>query len=37
VTLAGHLSRLITADLATGTPPAELAPYSPARFPVPQP
>jgi D-hydroxyproline dehydrogenase subunit beta len=37
VTLAAHLSRLITADLATGTPPAELAPYSPARFPVPQP
>ena len=37
VTLAAHLSRLIAADLTTGTPPAELAPYSPARFPVPQP
>jgi glycine/D-amino acid oxidase-like deaminating enzyme len=32
VTLAAHLSRLITADLTTGTPPAELAPYTPARF-----
>jgi glycine/D-amino acid oxidase-like deaminating enzyme len=32
VTLAAHLSRLITADLATGTPPASLAPYTPARF-----
>ena len=37
VTLAAHLSRLIAADLTTGTTPAELAPYSPARFPVPQP
>jgi D-hydroxyproline dehydrogenase subunit beta len=37
VTLAAHLSRLIAADLTTGTPPAELAPYSPARFPAPQP
>ena len=37
VTLAAHLSRLIAADLTTGTPPVELAPYSPARFPVPQP
>jgi len=32
VTLAAHLSRLIAADLTTGTPPAELAPYTPARF-----
>ena len=32
VTLAAHLSRLIAADLTTGTPPAALAPYSPARF-----
>ena len=32
VTLAAHLSRLITADLTTGTPPAELTPYTPARF-----
>jgi glycine/D-amino acid oxidase-like deaminating enzyme len=32
VTLAAHLSRLITADLTTGTPPAELARYTPARF-----
>jgi glycine/D-amino acid oxidase-like deaminating enzyme len=32
VTLAAHLSRLITADLTAGTPPAELAPYRPARF-----
>jgi glycine/D-amino acid oxidase-like deaminating enzyme len=37
VTLAAHLSRLIAADLTTGTSPAELAPYSPARFPVPLP
>lgn len=32
VTLAAHLSRLIAADLTTGTPPAELAPYRPDRF-----
>jgi glycine/D-amino acid oxidase-like deaminating enzyme len=32
VTLAAHLSRLITADLTTETPPAELTPYTPARF-----
>ncbi len=32
VTLAAHLSRLITADLITGTPPAPLTPYTPARF-----
>jgi glycine/D-amino acid oxidase-like deaminating enzyme len=32
VTLAAHLSRLITADLTTGTTPAPLAPYTPARF-----
>ena len=32
VTLAAHLSRLIAADLTTGTPPAELTPYTPARF-----
>jgi D-hydroxyproline dehydrogenase subunit beta len=32
VTLAAHLSRLITADLTTGTPPAELTPYTPVRF-----
>jgi glycine/D-amino acid oxidase-like deaminating enzyme len=32
VTLAAHLARLITADLTTGTPPAPLAPYHPARF-----
>jgi glycine/D-amino acid oxidase-like deaminating enzyme len=32
VTLAAHLSRLITADLTTETPPAPLAPYTPARF-----
>ena len=32
VTLAAHLSRLIAADLATGTPAAELAPYRPSRF-----
>ncbi len=32
VTLAAHLSRLITAELTTGTPPAELTPYRPARF-----
>ncbi len=32
VTLAAHLSRLITADLTTGTSPADLAPYRPDRF-----
>ena len=32
VTLAAHLSRLIAEDLTSGTPPAELAPYGPARF-----
>ena len=32
VTLAAHLSRLITAELATGTPLPELSPYRSARF-----
>ena len=32
VTLAAHLSRLIAAELTTGTAPADLAPYRPARF-----
>jgi glycine/D-amino acid oxidase-like deaminating enzyme len=32
VTLAAHLSRLIAADLTTGTPPAALSHYTPARF-----
>jgi glycine/D-amino acid oxidase-like deaminating enzyme len=32
VTLAAHLSRLIAAELTTETPPAPLAPYTPARF-----
>jgi D-hydroxyproline dehydrogenase subunit beta len=32
VTLAAHLSRLVTAELAGGTEVAELAPYRPARF-----
>ena len=32
VTLAAHLSRLIAADLTTGIPPPDLAPYHPARF-----
>jgi glycine/D-amino acid oxidase-like deaminating enzyme len=32
VTLAAHLSRLIAAELTTGTPPGPLAPYTPARF-----
>jgi D-hydroxyproline dehydrogenase subunit beta len=32
VTLAAHLSRLIAADLTTGTPPADLTPYRPDRF-----
>ncbi len=34
VTLAAHLATLIAADLTTGTPPAALAPYRPARFPA---
>jgi len=32
VTLGAHLARLITDELRTGTPPAELAPYRPGRF-----
>ena len=32
VTLAAHLSRLIAVDLTTGTPPAALSLYTPARF-----
>ena len=32
VTLGAHLARLITEELRTGTPPAELAPYRPSRF-----
>ena len=32
VTLAAHLSRLIAAEVATGAPAAELAPYRPDRF-----
>jgi glycine/D-amino acid oxidase-like deaminating enzyme len=32
VTLAAHLAGLITTDLTTGTPPALLVPYTPARF-----
>ena len=32
VTLAAHLSRLIAAELTTGTESAELTPYRPARF-----
>ncbi len=32
VTLAAHLSQLIAAELTTGAPTAELAPYRPARF-----
>jgi glycine/D-amino acid oxidase-like deaminating enzyme len=32
VTLAAHLAGLITAELAGGAPPAELAPYRPDRF-----
>jgi len=32
VTLAAHLSRLIAAELVTGAPAAELAPYRPDRF-----
>jgi glycine/D-amino acid oxidase-like deaminating enzyme len=34
VTLAAHLSRLIAADVTTGTPPVALALYTPARFPA---
>ncbi len=37
VTLAAHLSRLIAAELITGTPPAPLTPYNPARFTAPTP
>ena len=32
VTLAAHLSKLIAAELTTGTTPADLAPYRPDRF-----
>jgi D-hydroxyproline dehydrogenase subunit beta len=32
VTLGAHLARLITAELLSGVPPAELAPYRPGRF-----
>jgi len=32
VTRAAHLSRLIAAELTTGEPRAELAPYRPGRF-----
>jgi glycine/D-amino acid oxidase-like deaminating enzyme len=32
VTLAAHLANLITAELTTGTSPADLTPYCPARF-----
>ncbi len=32
VTLAAQLAGLITAELVTGTAPAELRPYRPARF-----
>jgi glycine/D-amino acid oxidase-like deaminating enzyme len=32
VTLAARLSQLIAEDLTTSTPPACLAPYTPARF-----
>jgi glycine/D-amino acid oxidase-like deaminating enzyme len=32
VTLAAHLSRLIAAELTTGAPATELAPYRPGRF-----
>jgi D-hydroxyproline dehydrogenase subunit beta len=37
VTLAAHLSRLIAAELTTGAPRAELAPYRPGRFAAAQP
>jgi len=32
VTLAAHLARLITAELVSGAPAADLAPYRPGRF-----
>ena len=32
MTLAAHLSKLIAAELTTGTTPADLAPYRPDRF-----
>ena len=32
MTLAAHLARLITAELVSGTPAADLAPYRPGRF-----
>ena len=32
VTLGAHLARLITAEVTSGAPAAELAPYRPARF-----
>jgi glycine/D-amino acid oxidase-like deaminating enzyme len=32
VTLGAHLARLITAELVTGAPADELAPYRPDRF-----
>jgi glycine/D-amino acid oxidase-like deaminating enzyme len=32
VTLAAHLAQLITTELLSGTPAAELAPYRPGRF-----
>jgi glycine/D-amino acid oxidase-like deaminating enzyme len=32
VTLAAHLANLITADLTSAAPVAELAPYRPDRF-----
>jgi D-hydroxyproline dehydrogenase subunit beta len=32
VTLAAHLARLVTAELVSGTPAADLAPYRPGRF-----
>jgi glycine/D-amino acid oxidase-like deaminating enzyme len=35
VTLGAHLARLITAELVTGAPAAELAPYRPDRFAAP--
>jgi hypothetical protein len=32
VTLAAHLAELVTAELTSGVPAAELAPYRPGRF-----
>jgi glycine/D-amino acid oxidase-like deaminating enzyme len=32
VTLGAHLARLVTAEVTTGVPAAELEPYRPARF-----